>query len=437
MSNSFENKQNDYSLKQQVVKPLYKFSKLYENAGQRTITTTAAGQVSVFDIPAACVNFGRSILRFNMASVAASGAGTFNWQHHDLISPIVQIQLHTRGGVKLCDVLDLDHYSKIALKSDVKISDVNNTPDTTVNQFGLTRGNLAAGYTPLAADGEANSNYGFQYCTAGGNNGANPVKNNISIPLSQIKNTILALDKDFYFGEVLQLRISWNDSAHKYWYSVLGTDPADTPVTHAGATTITGLQLYLAMETDPYICQGLHAKVESGGLQTIIPYVYSFNNPLTAATRHNISVRLNGSMGRHVKKIYHIPFNGVDGANTRYVCNNDGTNIVSYGTSLDNQRRQEYDITTATFEDWDVIKNMLPDALVTACFNNYRFNWFVLEKFSGEEDDMADVVDSGLPLDVERKWDITLNTSNTAFNHHTFVVVTRALSITREGIMIQ
>ena len=88
-------------------------------------------------------------------------------------------------------------------------------------------------------------------------------------------------------------------------------------------------------------------------------------------------------------------------------------------------------------EDWDIIQEQLPDSLSTATLANYRNNFFILNKFSGEEDDHADVVDSGLPLNVERKWDIIMGTNDLPFNHHTFVVCTRALMITPEGVMVQ
>ena len=244
MSNSFGIPQNDYSLKSQIVKPKYKFSKIYENAGQRVIDTTQQGQSSIFELPAsACYNLSRSLIRFNM-TVAAAGAARFNFLRVDQLTPIYQMQLYTRSGVYLCDLHNVDRYSKITLKSDTKIDEAEVRDSTGVSgRFGCINGR---GDTSLLVTGNAaevnNTTASFDYLRVGGDNTATPVMTNnaglplISISFDQFKNTIMALDKDLYFGEVLQLRIVWNSTPTMYFYGTAAGVPA------TGATDNPGVQ---------------------------------------------------------------------------------------------------------------------------------------------------------------------------------------------------
>lgn len=444
--NSYENRPNDYSVKHQSVKNQYHFSKLFQQTGGQTST---GGGESVFEIPTRCVNFGRSLLKFT----ATPAAGTnYNYLQTDIL-PIQQIQLYTRSGTYLCDVNHLDRYSKIVLKSEVKL-DKTVTPNPLVNttasadRVGEVTGLLAktsvyhnkkypVGSTNAANDTwkEVDSQYVPKYTVIGGNTTATPVMH-LTIPFSQIKNTILGLDKDFYFGEVLLLKIIWNASSKWGWNATGATDPvvgADT----FGAVAISNLNIYLALENDPVICAGLHQSVLSGNFRSVlIPYVWSFFNSGTGSAQV-ISLRLNGMMGRHVQRIYHALYDETGGENLEMDCAVNGDLIVNYHTAVDNSRRQEYDVTLSSNEDWDIIQQQIPNTITTACRHNYRFNWFILDKFTGDEDMNGDVVDSGLDLSVEHKWDAFINTDGTAFRHYTFALMTRVLSITPEGIQVQ
>ena len=80
----------------------------------------------------------------------------------------------------------------------------------------------------------------------------------------------------------------------------------NTPIPIASAA-ISNLQLYLAVETEPNIIARLTEQVITSGISLNIPFVYSYNNNLTGPLQVT-TLRFNGSMGTHLKKIYHCFF---------------------------------------------------------------------------------------------------------------------------------
>lgn len=434
--NSFVNPQNDYSVKRQDISPSYKFSKLYQQTGGQTVTIDTSNPETFFELPPRVMNLSRSILKFTATPSAL--AANSNWLFQDCVAGVRQIQLMTRGGVILCDINNLDHYTKIVLKSDVRKSDsheidiagnVNNT------RYGVVSGTL----TTYRYDGaEANpSVYKPVYVTPSTSlNSATPVLN-MELPLSQIKNTIFGLDKDLYFNEVLLIHIVWNPYTSWGFNSTSITDPTAGAAALAANIAITNLSLNLALQNNFLISEGIISAVQSQGMSLVIPYVYPFKYSATGTpTSQNVTLRINGSYGRHLKKIYHSLFNATETIATRFLNTNvNQTNIVSYYTMIDNERRQQFDVVTANNDDYDYVHKNLFGSLIANC-DIFRYNWFVFEKFDDDRDTSTDCVDSGLPLNVEHKWDFVGTTSAANYNHYTFIVTSRMLSVMPQGIAI-
>ena len=439
--NDFLNKVNDYSCKHQGVIPSYHFTKIYPQTGGQGVTVNTGSQDTIFEIPARALNFGRSSLRFTATPTAAGGI-LCNWLYADCLAGIRQIQLYTRGGVFLCDINHLERYSKIAMKAFTKKQDAEEIDIGNDGETGFSPGNVRGGinadtYTYSAVDTSITHSSPI-YVQPGTANAAEPVLM-VDVPMSLIKNSVLAMDKDLYFNEILLLKVVWNERAAWGFTSNLVTDPAGgVAAAIAQNITLTNVAFHLALENNQTISTCLIEKVMKGGLQTIVPYVYSHRNVPGANVSQNVSVRINGAMGRHVKAIIHSPFAAAEAIATRYLNTNvNRTNVVSYYTTIDNARRMEADIVTANNDDYHLMKNTIPDTVATAALGIYRYNWFHIDKFSGDEDDSGDVVDSGLPLDTEHKWDFVGTLNAAAYNHYTFVIVTRALTVSPEGIMIQ
>jgi hypothetical protein len=484
--------QNDYSIKTKPVIPKYKFSKLYQQTGGQAVAIGASSTESVFELPARCMNFSRSTLNFTATYTAA--AGRYHWLYADVVAPIRQIQLYTRGGVYLCNLDNADRFSSVALKAETNKADakiIDKNPDATVStsieSYGAVCGrtqytNFAA---TLMAGGALTAFQGldaalgaetvvtaatFAQTTnpdyAGVERGQNQYEPlymrpsyaagtatqlNYEIPLSLFKDSIMELDKDLYFNEVLLCKITWNDYG-AWGITATGqyAPTGGTPVDIGAAIAVTNLSLYLALESNPLICTQLISAVQSGQFGIIIPFTYVFRSSFSAATvSQNVSIRLNRAYGKTLKRIYHVIYNNTQTGITRYdhqntyttASPNDG--IKSYYTTLDNDRRQEFDISTTRNEDWLLIRNDLEGSLVDRA-STYRYKWFVLDKFDDDHvEKKIDWIDSGIPLDYERKWDY-IGTSGdgaggngTTAQHYTYAVVTRVLGINAEGIFIQ
>jgi len=442
MENSFPNTQNDYSVKHQDIIPHYQFTRIYQQTGGQAVTIDTSNPESIFELPPKVMNFSRSIIKYT-ATPTAGGANAANWLFQDCVAGIRQMQLYTRGGKYLCDINNLDHYTKIVLKSDVKKSEsheIDIAGATNNTLYGVVAGALATyKYDQTAADANP-SVYRPVYITPStASNSATPVLN-MELPLSQIKNTLLALDKDLYFNEVILLRIVWNPYTSWGFKSVQAdpdalTDPVTGAVALAANIAITNLTLKLALESNEIINRGLIDKVQREGMHVVVPYVYGFK--YTAAgtpTTQTVTLRLNRANGMHLKKIYHSLFNATETIATRFLNTNiNKTNIVSYYTMVDNVRRQQFDVVTANDDDIDYVAGNIKGSVIANC-DIYRYNWFVLEKFDEGHDTATDCVDSGLPLDIEHKWDFYATTSAANYNHYSFIVTTKLLSIMPMGV---
>lgn len=476
---SLQNKQIDYSVPVIPVVPSYKFSKLYQQTGGTEVSIGASAQESIFELPTRCINFSRSVLRY---TVVPQANNTDNqWFFSDCIAPIRQIQVYTRGGTYLCDINNVDKLSSVTLKAETQINEAivrdggtkatagtagtnddsfceitgkvsytatteTQTAATTpgVSTFGGYEGDVVTAITRVpnyrydGTDGE--SNFEPIYLKLGNVN-QNVTMFNVEIPLSLFKNTILELDKDFYFGEVLILKITWNDKNALGFKSASVTAPQNTPLALAAALTFKyqSMALYLAVEHNPVIAAGLIQSVMSGQFSTNIPYVYQFKHTGSATTDQNVTVRLNRAHGKFLKKIYHILYDPAEQIATRYLHTNRGRDVVTrYHTEIDNVRRQEFDIVTADNDDWVIVKDHLRGSLLSN-MDTFRYNWFILDKFDDEITKSEDgTADSGLSLDFERKWDVlTTNSTSAQYNHYTFAVVSRAMAVTPQGVFVQ
>ena len=443
LRNHIADLRGDFTSKSQDVIPTYKYHRLIArgNAGatqQLTIDANVAGQDIVFDIPAKVLNFYESSLSFQAAFTAAP-ANRYNFIYGDLIAPISEAHLYTTGGFDICRVNHVERYTKIVSKAEVKKDDAEfygaNGSFHTVTGTDLVNPRYGAVKMP-----DVKSIYEPRYYRIG--TVANATVIQVEIPLSVIRNTILATNKNYFFNEVIQLRFKFN--GRDSWGSVAGDgtvpefdDPTTNTAALPGDITITNLRLNLALETNPLIYMPMIKEVQTGTKVLTIPYVHSFMQPIPAGTFQTVTVRLSGTHGNYLKKIYHSVFNNAEAGLTRYLnTNEDGANVVSYYTELDSTRLQESDIVCANNDDWRAVRPFVKGTLADD-FGVYRYNWFALTKFDHvDEDTSVHTFDSGLPLNTERMYTFTANTANAAFRHYIFAVVTKTLVISSTGIVV-
>jgi hypothetical protein len=281
------------------------------------------------------------------------------------------------------------------------------------------------------------------YVTVGSANSASPSQL-FQLNLGDIQNTILSIDKDLYFNEVLVLRIEFASGQSYAWYSDSNAQPAGSAAASVAIATniiASGLSFYLAVETDEAIIQSLRNKVNSDGLSVLIPYVYQFKNTIATSTSQNISLRFNSAHGLSLSKIYTAPFNATE---TRHLAfdhsNINASKVVSYYTMIDNSRLTEFDLncTNADPRDYMFMKDVLRGSPLED-FDVFRYNWIHCDDLCKDNEVAEDQnVINGLPLTQrEVKWDLQATTTNATYNWYTFAVVKRMLKIGSNMISIQ
>jgi hypothetical protein len=432
--------ENDYSLKAKPVAPRYRYSKLYQQSGGEAVTINAAPQSSIFEIPARVINFSKSEINFIATPAAAPGGGGLrNFFNMDCVAPVSQIQLYTRGGLFLADIPNADYYTDIVLKSEVSkgevvVADVGAVASQR-QVYGAVRG--TADNVNLAGAARTMSEFEPLYLREGAANAAADPTLRATIPLSVFKNTIIAMNKDFYFPETLLLKVVWNPLAA--WGGIGNAgDPVTNGAIFPGNVALTGLYFSMAMEDDINIATSLISTVLTKGMTTNVPFVHSFLNMPGNAAAQNVTLRMNRAHGKYLKKIYHSIYPPlVAGAPQHEHTNVARTLCTRYYTLVDNMRRSDYDIVTADDDDWRNVKDHLQGSLITN-MDTYRYNWFILDKFDDSVNTTSDlVIDSGLSLQIERQWNLIATTAAAANRHYTFAITTKDLVITAQGILLQ
>ena len=353
--------QLDYK-KYPTIKPKYKLSRLIQQTGGQTVTlNTAGGQESIFEIPVKVINLACSKIQLQL-QIAAGGAGFSNYIFGNCIPFWQQVQLYNRGGQLIVDLYQAQNHTNLVTLPETKFEELktmdryaagltgNIPPSTATNPVGqgqvfqtannemfIFNGSIAyaatntspvpgiVNYTNVrhnhdstqAANTFTTSSFTdvkydeVRYFTVGGANAATYV--NFTLPLSVFKNTLLAVDKDLYFNEVMLLRLVWNPVARVAFTSgaplaaitaqnnpivyIAGVpSPADTTNVPkaAAATSINNLQMLLAIEENSMIANDIKTKVLSpGGLSLLTPFVYTSKISLNAATLQTITLRYN------------------------------------------------------------------------------------------------------------------------------------------------
>lgn len=477
--------------------PTYSYNRVLPLSGsQRTLLNAAGGNETLFEIPTMVFNFAKSRFDFDMTVVANNVANNFTWIYKDVISPIRQIQVYTRAGLYLCDINYFNTYTKVTMKPLTKLADYLNHDVGTYFQNGgvYLKGITTFLHAPLTGENHAaapatgagptiNSSTTTQRYdgtnsytdyrepvyldnTVSGNDGQVQATANdgwtykCSIPFERIKQCLLSLDKDLYFGgEVLILRIVWESTNRIAWVAPNAngaTNPlsiAGTPLTNS--SIIDNMTVYLAIEKNPAISTTIMNMVSTSGLSLLTDYIYPYKFNLGPANLQSLSLRLNRGHGRKLKRIITAIFENQETLAYAYECSNLtqtgiadvaavntvtktlGSKVLNFYSLLNNNRLQEFNLDCTVGDDYKYLKPYL-DGGVLQNWNIYANNWFWMDDFTDFNSPIYDDpnLDVGLPLDVEQKWDIYYTTTNNQFNHYAFVITQKMLTINSDGIKI-
>lgn len=433
----------DYATKS-ISHPTYQYSRIYPQVSIGNglqVDTTAE---TTFEIPPRTLNLCKSFLSFtvtvpNMAVAATS----FNHIHADGIPHIQTIQLFNRSGLFLANISYLNKYMNTTARYNNKLQDVltwdkagvdggyadilRSSNDISTSENALRT--LTAGLDSKTSYTEPS------YVYIGEDVSATPVIN-YQIPLGRIKESIFGLDLDQNFNETVYIKIIWDSPAVIGYASTTATGL--TTLTSLSRYTITKLYLYISIEQNNEIIQGLLNKINTG-LSYNIPITYSTKIQSGVSTSLALSIRLNRSHGFKCKRIVWAPYNAIEIRNTSFCHNNEDSGvIVDYYTTLNNTRTAQYNYTDGL--DYMKIKESLSGSCIQSS-DEFYYNWCHVEDFTNitKLSDKPDtsLYDDGMLLENELIYNITAPvTQNVALNNYIFSICTKKLLITPQGMTL-
>jgi len=436
-------RQNDYKITKEH-SPLYRFMRIQmDNITASEFLLDNTSQELKWKLPANAVyNLARSYISYNLA-IAAQGAGNYVWTHEDAFTLGQDISFGTAGGINLCDLKFASNYTKVARKIDTKFEDFMTHDE--VEQLYPSDSLASANYVPAVKDQVASRDYVEPlYCA---NYGANTAASTfINYPLRGFSNTILALDKDIYFGNEMFLRINSNPLNRMAWVtpSTSDTDTSASAVPAAAGTKISKLYLYLAVEQNQLLADSVRAKFDAGNFKLNIPYTMGMSQGTTVVGPANINVQITKQYGKRLLQVLYTAFNSSNTLNTAYDCDNDdGAKIKLYRTALDSQYLQDYQMSckassgnTLNNDDWyQINKKFCKDTVILDKFV-YKTNWFHLDRFYQKNDDISEEnLDVGLELSNQTmNYIIESETAVSGLTHYAFATFRKTVLCTKDGV---
>lgn len=450
---------------------MYTLNKLLPQSGRQDVTVSVSGgQESLFQIPAKQVfNFAKShlCLKYTVPATAA-----YNRAFMNCMPLIRQLQLYGTNGVMLCDLNFANNYTRVVWDPETDLKEfltydvpevvattaaaLLQNPINTGAGFLLNRNNATAPLTQRPAMIQYGSALNYteaQYVMVSGNGVNSGLIINIDMPLELYKNTVFALDKDLYFGQTLTMRIVWEGANRIYYLGNSDVNPdAGPPSAPTLPVAINNLSLYLAVQKNPSIISSLVSQVQSG-MTMILPWVNSYINNLYG-TSQSVQIKLTKSDGKRLCKIYHSIFNNTTTTNVAYDINNlgnaasalsgDSAKVYQYYTLLNNGRLQQFNVDTTQLDDWKLHKEYLIGSVIQMP-DIYEYNWFHCDNFTGIpaiESKKLQNNEAGLDLSIDQLWEFfgsNMGSSVTpggTFNHNTFAILQKVLTITEQGYSI-
>ena len=194
------------------------------------------------------------------------------------------------------------------------------------------------------------------------------VSTSYAIPLSTLgKHTLLSVDKDLYFGEILNLTLVFAPYSSWVFEGDLAV-PTTNTVAMATPPVVSNFQLLLSLESNPVIVNALREKVGSSeGFSMMVPYPLLQKTQTGAAGMINSVMRINRGQGSNVLRTYTSFFTGngvvltaLDNSNVA------GAVLTSYYTTTDGYRDSDFDFRYADSTDWLANRDLFEGSVVQA-----------------------------------------------------------------------
>lgn len=439
--------------------PTYNFQKILPlNTNDITITSTG-GQQSIFDVSPNVYNLSKSYLTMTLTP-AAGGASNYNHLFADCLSTIQRLRLETVSGIQLCDYQNAQNISQLFASILTKASEMQSTDPMGVPssaqwfEHGIphtaaidAEGGILNSQRPYRASSDNTKGIRFysspqQLYSGSAANSATPVLK-LRVPFSAFFHSVLAVDKDLYFPETLRLIIDWSPSSKLGFVSTVaasaGAPSGGTTGAMTGSATISGLEAYMAWESNQVLANAVRSAVMSSGVNLPIDYVRVYVNQRTGTSQH-VNLRFSRIDGSRLKRVYHTAWNGTENSDTAYdhsTSTEFSDKIQSFQTLVNNQPETNFVVNVAT-EDFQLMKPKLKECAIGQNVHAYMYHWFWSSFYDGTEK-LCDIPPTeelrGMELSNEDvQWAIQATTASGTFTHYTVGVFQRTLSLSSAGV---
>jgi hypothetical protein len=442
--------------------PSYTYLKVPMNSIPSGAFTNSFTTQTLIDwkLPNKVVNLGRSYIGY-VNVVPAELAGIATWVPEDTTDlGIANASLMSSQGFDVMNLNYSTNYLKIGTKLGTSHETLLYNGPIGDGLFLNSQLPIVSNYMPVSYTAQANNVYQIppavvttavntsnevQYLSASALATASTKVR--QFPLSWFKETILALDKDVYFGPQADMFLRFMVGGNKCGFtSTSATNPNTAATAFATAgSAITDMYLYLCVENNPVVIDSIMATYANNKLMVQIPYTVAFKTNNPSSTVDNVTINITRQYGKYLKKIVHTLFNGTESANTNFDMSNwNASKIQTYNTFLDSTQLQPQLINCSqpiagavNSNDYAINKKILKDSALVG-LGQYQNNWFHCDQFF--DDSVSDRSDGnnisqGLPLNDNHIW-VFAGTSAiaTAINNYTFMTFTRDLLVNTDGL---
>lgn len=418
----------------------YKLVKILKQSGGTDQTISTGSTEVQFEIPGnRVINFAKSHLKFT-STFGAPGQNLFVFEHRGTL-PIRRIRLTTRQGAILMDLSHAREYINAIARPETSFSKLR-----TNDQAG---GDLVAPFVPAIIGGGAGDD--GKYPASGDlfkftNSEPQVLKSTAtahtwSVNLAEaFPNSILALDKSIYFGEVMVMSITFGARDEFGFEADAANDPVTTPTPLTNDVALSNIGLYVAAEANHAVAQMKKNEVMTKGVMIPIDYVHAYKSLQNAGTA-SVQLRFSGGHGQSLYRVYHTISSATESLNTlnSNIVQAAGANlgVGSIYTMINDMRQQEYDLAVVSNEDYDYLKSYFKGSALQS-LEMYRQYWTWVEDLgNGVRNPSSKGLRVGLDLTrAEQKWSIYANNQLGNRNHNSFACCQKTLVINNSGVQV-
>lgn len=452
-----------------------KYLKLTQQTGATTVTLSGGGgEISTWQLAPDVDDFFQTKIRARL-NIQEQGV-LYNFMFLDGNTMIRGVRLYPSSGPDIVNIKNANFYSNSVSRRYTKIDElitydylgdaVANTPSTGIKKTLEYKRDGTALLFPDKTNAADNINTGRlltqpEYLKVGvvsinPNTDRKTLIVDLEIDLKDYFDSFFNNKSLSYFGgQTLYLEITWASLPEIYFAAAAANNPSNAsviPDTGIYSTTLTNLYLYRAVETDEKTRQMVINLVNSPeGLNILTPYIYPniVNNQAGGSSQVNIT--FNKGIGKTLQKVIWTPYSAEVGANTArlkydHSClvptgNAIANKVRSFHTEINGSRLQQFDMSTANYEDYMVQFKKLKGSCIQSS-QEYYYNWCWIDDFKDmyPMSDLPTVPElsnchSGLDLTKgDIIWSAHIsNQEAVALNHYIFGVTQRMLNI-RPGL---